>query len=71
MALVRSRKIQVLDSYMLATETGERISADILILANGFKTQCLLTPMKIVGKNGAVLPDMWQQEGNYPSAYMG
>lgn len=71
LALVRSKTVQVLDSYMLATETEERIPADILILANGFKTQSLLTPMKIVGKMGAVLPDIWHQEGNYPSAYMG
>jgi hypothetical protein len=43
----------------------------ILLLANGFKTQDLLTPVTITGTNNAKLPDLWHQEGNFPSAYMG
>ncbi|KAL1958499.1 hypothetical protein VTO42DRAFT_4363 [Malbranchea cinnamomea] len=69
--LIRSEKLQAVDSHMLATESGQQIPADILILANGFQTQDLLTPMKIQGRNGAVLPDLWHEDGKWPAAYMG
>ncbi|POR31065.1 Uncharacterized protein TPAR_08733 [Tolypocladium paradoxum] len=53
------------------TDSGETVRADVIVLANGFKTQGLLTPMIIKGRNGAVLPEVWQKPGSFASAYMG
>ncbi|KAL4996651.1 hypothetical protein BDV10DRAFT_107697 [Aspergillus recurvatus] len=41
--------------YSLATGGGQQIPAEILILANGFKTQSLITPMKIQERDWALI----------------
>ncbi|SPO04114.1 related to putative monooxygenase [Cephalotrichum gorgonifer] len=69
--LVRSPSLAVVGPRELRSDDGETFEADILILANGFKTQMPLTPMKLTGSNGLDLPGIWQQDENYPSAYMG
>jgi cation diffusion facilitator CzcD-associated flavoprotein CzcO len=69
--LLRSPSLTVIEPRKVQTETGETFPADVIIFANGFKTQELLTPMTITGQDGATLPDLWHEEGNFPSAYMG
>jgi cation diffusion facilitator CzcD-associated flavoprotein CzcO len=69
--LLKSPSLSVVGPRELQVESGETFHADVIILANGFKTQELLTPMTIKGKNGAELPGIWRQEGKYASAYMG
>lgn len=69
--VIRPEKVQITGPRLLTTERGQQVPADILILANGFKTQRLLTPLVIQGRNGAVLPDIWHKDGNWQSAYMG
>ncbi|KAL2802996.1 hypothetical protein BJX63DRAFT_437366 [Aspergillus granulosus] len=69
--LLCSESLRVSGPYSLVTENGQEIPAEILILANGFKTQSLITPMKIQGRDGALIPDVWHEDGSYLSAYMG
>ncbi|KAL8341211.1 hypothetical protein RB601_005734 [Gaeumannomyces tritici] len=69
--LLRSPSLAVVGTLEIQAENGEIFQADVIILANGFKTQELLTPMTITGQYGAELPKLWRQEGNFASAYMG
>lgn len=47
--LVRSQSLTVVGANQIADENGVVYRADIIILANGFKTAQLLTPMTITG----------------------
>lgn len=47
-----------------------QLPADAIILANGFEITTWLSSLKIIGKNGAVLQDVWDERGG-PQAYMG
>ena len=49
---------------------GNRHEPDIIILANGFKTQDLLTPLSIYGQDGKDLRSLWRSFGG-AEAYMG
>ncbi|KAH6854758.1 hypothetical protein B0I37DRAFT_422569 [Chaetomium sp. MPI-CAGE-AT-0009] len=69
--LLRSPSLAVVGPREIQTEGGETFQADVIILANGFKTQELLTPMAIMGQDGAEIPKLWHQDGNFASAYMG
>lgn len=55
--------------YQLADDNGTVYPADIIVLANGFKTQQLLMPMKITGLGGVEIGELWENTGT--SAYMG
>jgi hypothetical protein len=58
------------DRRTLVDKAGNRREVDIVILANGFKTQDLLTPMSVYGLEGKNLREIWQQRGG-SEAYMG
>lgn len=51
-------------------QQSQEYAADVMILANGFRTQELLTPIAIHGLSGAELLDRWRDDGG-ASAYMG
>ncbi|KAI0378268.1 FAD/NAD(P)-binding domain-containing protein [Hypomontagnella monticulosa] len=51
-------------------KVGNKHEVDIVILANGFKTQELLTPMKVQGIGGKDLRETWESKGG-SEAYMG
>lgn len=72
------------DNAELVTEAIERITPtgivsadgierefDLIVLATGFETEKYLWPMKVVGRNGAVLEDVWAANGDGPRAYLG
>ena len=46
------------------------LPADVIILANGFELTTWLSPLKIIGKGGAVMQEVWDSRGG-PQAYMG
>jgi hypothetical protein len=69
--LVRSPSLTVTGPHTMQAEDSLTFQVDVIILANSFRTQELLTPMIITGTNGAKLPDLWRQEENFASAYMG
>lgn len=69
--LIQSPSLEVVHPLRVRDHMGETHAADVIILANGFKTQQLLTPMTINGLDGSKLPELWQHGDNVASAYMG
>lgn len=69
--LVKSQSLTVVGANQIADENGVVYPADIIILANGFKTAQLLTPMTITGMNGLNLRDLWERGPHGARAYMG
>lgn len=67
--LVKSKSTTAVGDNQLADDKGNVYPADIIILANGFKTQQLLMPMKITGLGGVEIGKLWGNTGK--SAYMG
>jgi len=47
-----------------------KLPADVIILANGFDVTTWLHPLKVIGKGGKLLHDVWDERGG-PQAYMG
>jgi cation diffusion facilitator CzcD-associated flavoprotein CzcO len=70
-SLVKSKSLKVVGENQLADGNGTVYPADIIILANGFKSQQLLTPMTITGSNGVDLRELWENGEAGTSAYMG
>jgi cation diffusion facilitator CzcD-associated flavoprotein CzcO len=62
--------VEGVDGRTLVDKAGNRHEVDIVILANGFKTQDLLTPMSVHGLDGRNLREIWQKQGG-SEAYMG
>ncbi|BBZ60488.1 flavin-containing monooxygenase [Mycolicibacterium monacense] len=52
----------------VVTEDGTRYPADVIVYATGFHANRMLWPMRVVGRGGAVLGEVW---GERPSAYLG
>ncbi len=51
--------------------TDERkLTADVIVLANGFETTTWLHPLRVKGKDGRLMQDIWDERGG-PQAYMG
>ncbi|KAK6517486.1 hypothetical protein TWF281_004138 [Arthrobotrys megalospora] len=69
--LLKSRDLRVVGAKTLEIDHKTQFEVDVMVLANGFKTQELLTPMAIHGLQGAILPDVWHQDGNWAAAYKG
>jgi len=68
---VQSKRLKVVGERELQDGNGVLYPADIIILANGFKTQQLLTPMTIFGVNVVEFRDLWENGRKGTSAYMG
>lgn len=66
---MKSKSTTAVGDNQLADDKGNVYPADIIILANGFKTQQLLMPMKITGLGGVEIGKLWGNTGT--SAYMG
>lgn len=65
-----TRSIEGTDRKTIIDGAGNSHNIDIVILANGFETQDLLTPMEVRGIKGQDLRELWQQRGG-SEAYMG
>jgi len=52
----------------VTTDEGEHIEADVLIYGTGFSASEFLTPMRVVGRDGVDLHDMWSGDAR---AYLG
>jgi cation diffusion facilitator CzcD-associated flavoprotein CzcO len=55
--LISDDPVEKITSTGVVTQSGRNISADAIILAIGFATQQMLSPMEIVGKEGLKLND--------------
>ena len=58
-----------------------KLPADVIVLANGFETKNWLHPLKVAGKDGRLMQDVWDERGgaqgymgtamdNYPNLFM-
>ncbi|KAI9701314.1 MAG: hypothetical protein M1820_006536 [Bogoriella megaspora] len=47
-----------------------RIPADVIVLGNGFQATKWLHPLRVIGRGGKLLQDIWNERGG-PQAYMG
>ena len=50
-------------------QTDVTLKADAIILANGFETTRWFHPIKVIGKDGRNIRDVWEERGG-PQAYM-
>lgn len=57
------------DDSAVLTTAGERVEADVVVLATGFKSSQLLAPMAIQGRNSVSLREEWKDDNPY--AYLG
>ena len=48
---------------------NENVPADVIILANGYDIRDWLHPLKVFGKGGKSIHDVWKERGG-PQAYM-
>ena len=48
----------------------KHLPADVIILANGFELTTWLSPLKVIGKGGVVMQEVWDERGG-AQAYMG
>ena len=60
--------IQKMTPDGLVDEHGVEHKADILVLATGYKAQCPLTPIEVIGTNGSIR-DRWGEDD--PRAHLG
>ena len=65
--LVRT-PISHLERDAVVTEDGRRYEADVVVYATGFRASEALYPMRITGRDGVDLREMW---GERPAAYLG
>ncbi|KAL1965130.1 hypothetical protein VTN77DRAFT_6043 [Rasamsonia byssochlamydoides] len=47
-----------------------QLPADAIILANGYETNAWLHPLRVLGKDGRSIHDVWEERGG-PQAYLG
>ena len=58
------------DTTSKAPTEERHLPADAIILANGFELTTWLSPLKVRGKSGAIMQEVWEERGG-PQAYMG
>jgi len=62
-----SEGIERVEATGVRTSDGQLHELDVLVLATGFRVDRFVRPMRVVGRSGAVLEDVWKQG---PFAYM-
>ncbi|KAK4166922.1 Baeyer-Villiger monooxygenase [Cladorrhinum sp. PSN259] len=67
MKLTTEKVVEVLPNGV-KFESGEVVEADVLILANGFKTNTYLQGIEVIGRNGETMDKHWESFGG-PEAY--
>lgn len=65
---LQTSKISEIDSTGVVMEGGKKHDLDLLILATGFQTTQFMYPIKIYGKDGRSLEDIWNKGA---TAYLG
>ncbi len=66
---VETNPIERIEPKGIVTKDGKLHEVDVIVYATGFESTVFLTPMKVIGREGAVLNDRWQKEG--AEAYLG
>lgn len=60
--------ISYIDEHSVVTSSGKRYHADVIVLANGFKTGMHVIPFKLMGKDGVTIEEHFKEVGG-PGAY--
>ena len=58
------------DETSSVSKDQKTVPADVIVLANGFDVTAWLHPLKVRGKGGKLLQDVWDERGG-PQAYLG
>lgn len=66
---LENRKIDHVEADAVVTEDGARFPADVLALATGFNVAKMIGSLKVVGRDGADLGEIWGEED--PRSYLG
>lgn len=66
--LVDTHIKEILEDRILTTD-GSEYEADVIVIATGFDVVRFLAPMKVVGRGGKLLEEVW--EGDNARAYLG
>ncbi|MCE2405883.1 MAG: NAD(P)/FAD-dependent oxidoreductase [Pseudomonadales bacterium] len=61
-------QIECINETGLRTSTGEQFDFDVIIYGTGFSASKILFPMRIYGRDGTELREMWNED---PRAYLG
>ncbi|KAH7078220.1 hypothetical protein FB567DRAFT_130217 [Paraphoma chrysanthemicola] len=70
--LVSDDPVERITETGVVTRSGREIDADAIVLAIGFATQQMLSPMEIIGREGISLNDYWRTHTNsVAQAYFG
>nr|WP_283842084.1 NAD(P)/FAD-dependent oxidoreductase [Bradyrhizobium sp. KB893862 SZCCT0404] len=64
-----NHSVKALTNNALVDSDGNEYVADAIVWATGFKPTEILAPIKITGRTGRPIRDVWEAEG--PRAYMG
>lgn len=71
-SLVPNDPVQTITSTGVVTQSGRAIRADAIVLAIGFATTRMLSPMEIRGRDGITLNEHWDRvTQGAPQAYFG
>jgi cation diffusion facilitator CzcD-associated flavoprotein CzcO len=62
-----TEKIERIEARGVRTRDGRLHELDVLVLATGFRVDRFVRPMQVVGRDGAILDDVWKDG---PFAYM-
>ncbi|HVT25436.1 MAG TPA: NAD(P)/FAD-dependent oxidoreductase [Rhizomicrobium sp.] len=58
-----SEGISKIEENTIVTPSGQKVPADIIVLATGFKANEFFWPMKIEGRDGISLEQVWARDG--------
>jgi len=64
-----TESVERITSTGIVSASGEESEFDVIVLATGFDVVRFLAPVEIVGREGAVLSEVW--DGDDPRAYLG
>jgi cation diffusion facilitator CzcD-associated flavoprotein CzcO len=66
---VHTDRVDHVTEHGLVTTAGQTVAADVIVLATGFKVHDYFAPMRIFGRNGLDVFEMWKRE--HPKGYYG
>ncbi|KAJ9479928.1 L-ornithine N(5)-monooxygenase [Pseudozyma hubeiensis] len=65
--LTKDQAVKITENEVIL-QSGRRLKADVIILASGFKTGDTAVQMRVTGRNGKELNEVWKK-GGAPQAY--
>lgn len=66
---IHTERIERLDETGLVKTSGQHVPVDVIVLATGFRVHDYFAPMRIIGRDGLDVLEMWRKES--PKGYYG